>query len=370
MNSIQVIVLFIASVLLTKPLVLLAANRSKHQPLPYHLDEERNILATVLKNPASIELIADLQADHFVDPTYGRLWSIMHKYVNTSKSTHTVHVHPKFPDDDIDLHDSSPLLDIFDVPDIALASALLSYDSLNSNDLVHQAELVYNSGLSRDQYVGRLSIEQTGDPLLPLHYEVLPATKFSIFTTFMMLFIGFRVSHITANSLYEGSAATLMTLSLSVLVIGSVIWTLVDIDTLYIDVASLYVIGGLAWILAVAGSYVNHTLNTQLLGVGAAMVVVLFIGVISRFYTSIRSQTGMGGGDYKIMLITIGVPVAVTGNFVLGNQILMFSLFSGIVGWLIKRCTQPGFTKDSPYAFGPYLAGGWIIALAVWRLFS
>ena len=52
----------------------------------------------------------------------------------------------------------------------------------------------------------------------------------------------------------------------------------------------------------------------------------------------------------------------------LGQWILILSLLLGVIGWLVKRLTIAGFTRESPYAFGPYLATGWMAGVLIWAV--
>jgi prepilin signal peptidase PulO-like enzyme (type II secretory pathway) len=143
---------------------------------------------------------------------------------------------------------------------------------------------------------------------------------------------------------------------------------LVDLDTMYIDTRSFLAGAVASWALAVLAVGVDARMGDALAGIIGAGGIVVFIEVVNQFYKRVRGQHGMGMGDYMLIVATIGVPVAVTGVWQLTQGILIVSLLAGILGWIALRLTQKGFNRNTPYAFGPYLATGWMVALLLWSV--
>jgi prepilin signal peptidase PulO-like enzyme (type II secretory pathway) len=142
----------------------------------------------------------------------------------------------------------------------------------------------------------------------------------------------------------------------------SIIVSVVDLETMYIDL-KIWAIGtGVSWILAiVACLMMGFTLN---IWYGLAMVVavaVLFEGT-NFVYSVVRGHPGQGFGDTLIIVGTVGVPVAITGALIVGYYSVMGALLAALAGWAVgKVFGKTG--KDIPFAFGPWLAAGWVIAL-------
>jgi leader peptidase (prepilin peptidase)/N-methyltransferase len=95
--------------------------------------------------------------------------------------------------------------------------------------------------------------------------------------------------------------------------------------------------------------------------------MVFIFEVINLIYKRLRGSDGMGMGDTMIILGTIGVPTAISGAWQMGYRITMLSFLLGIVGWLYNK-VKNNATKEEPFAFGPYLAVGWMLAVVTWQL--
>jgi hypothetical protein len=356
------------AVTLTPLLLRIAAWRTLRQPLLCYPEHEKSILASVCANPSYAALVLDLEPEHFVDSARALLWSEIKHYcltlvTHTDNSTH-----------ELVLANKNTLSKV--EPKLLLAalsteSALVlrsEWESVDEDEFLERSKLVYASGSDRDYYGGKCTIEKTGDPSMPLAREVTGKSLMHVVLTFIMLAAGAVASISTSYHLYSGRSAFLVACGLLILLIGSVVWSIVDLNTLYVDVPSLIVLGGLSWGFTIWGSLLaDKTLNIYV-GIGASLFVGLFIFLVSLAHMRIRGKLGMGGGDYMLMLVTIGVPVAVTGIAMMANWILLASLCMGILGWVFKYMRSDDFNKNTPYAFGPYLACGWFVTLGLWRL--
>jgi len=367
---------------LTPWLVNIARTRALAQPTPAHPQAEIDVVAHVLRTPSRYVYVHQLRGAHFTDIHLGEIWDAIVAH-NDHVALPDEHTDPKQALRLLEDCEASVSLDLIEgvqrgaLSDPArerLAGLLVSSSTTDSttgstpgrDELVAQASLVYNAGVDRLDYVGNSRIELTGDTEQPLRRIVEAGGALRHMIAAIMLGIGGMLSLAVGGGRNDSAAGWLVTASLLVLTIGSVIWALVDQDTMYIDLPTFYALTGIAWLLAIAAGWLGDGLMMPVRGLLTSLGVVVFIEVVNQIFRRIRGQHGMGGGDYLLILATIGVPVAVTGDFLLGQWILILSLLAGIVGWIVTRLTKPGFSKASPYAFGPYLAGGWLLALTLW----
>jgi prepilin signal peptidase PulO-like enzyme (type II secretory pathway) len=343
--------------------------------LPAHPDAEREVISSLLAAPGLYVYIHQLRGAHFTDEGLGELWATITER-NAAVSVPDVERNKQamrvlegleeLVPADLDTHLRESDLSIAALA--SLASVQSATKHTDREKLIDQASLVYNAGEDRLEYAGNSRVELTGDLKKPLR-RVLGATTIGRkLIVAVMLAVGGAVSLAVGAGRSTDSSGWLITAALLVLTIGSVIWALVDQDTMYIDLPTFYILTAGAWLLAILAGLLGEGLSVPLRGLVVSVVVVLFIEVINQIFRRVRGQHGMGGGDYLLIVATIGVPVAVTGDWLLGQWVLILSLLAGIVGWVTARLTKPGFSKASPYAFGPYLASGWLIALALWAV--
>jgi len=354
-----------AVLLLCTPLVLaLARRRVAAQPLDTHPQAERDVLAAVLAEPGHYVYVHQLLPEHFVDETLGAAWAGVREY------NRGVPI-PDVPGDEDAAYAMLASVGVL-VPsglDAHLHAGghhgLPAPARIAREELVARASLVYNSGVDRNEYAGSARIERTGEPARPLRRVPSRTTPLRAAITALMLATGGLVAGATATRGTTTAAQAGIAAALVLLTVGSVIWTLVDLETMYVDTPTFWALGGAAWAAALAGAALDGTLRAALTGLLVVLAVVGGIEAVNQVYRRIRGRHGMGMGDYLLVLATIGVPVAVTGDMLLGQVILIVSLLAGIVGWTFTRLTRPGFTRDTPYAFGPYLASGWLLGMLV-----
>lgn len=367
---------------LCSPLVIaLARRRVVAQPLDVHLDEERRVVTHILGSPGMYVYVHQLRGGHFVDNDLGVIWS------RIAEACEGI----SLPETPADARAAYALLETFEsvVPadivervgrtlerdgDIAAGRALRELlatsdrETLTREELVADASKIYNAGVDRGEYAGSARIERTGDPLRPLRRVASRTSPLRAAISVITLAVGGYVAERVAVGEADGAARLAIAAAIVLLTIGSVIWTLVDLETMYVDTASFYALAGASWLGVFAAAFLQGTLRPALTGLLVVGGIVGFIEVVNQVYRRIRGRDGMGMGDYLLVLATIGVPVGVTGNLLLGQVILIVSLLSGVIGWVFTRLTRPGFTRETPYAFGPYLACGWLLGTLVWMV--
>lgn len=374
--------LLAAVLALCTPLVIAVARRRViAQPLDVHLAEERRVVAHVLNSPGRYVYVHQLHAEHFVDTDLGAIWS---RIAGASAGIAL----PEAPSDERAAYALLETVEAAIPHDLArrvadglehdgnvAATAVLQElltptgeETLSREDLVASASKIYNAGVDRGEYAGSARIERTGDPSRPLRRVASRTSPLRTTITFLLLAVGGYVAERIAVREAEGAARVVIAAAIALLTIGSVIWTLVDLETMYVDTASFYVLAGISWAGVFLAALLQDTLVRALTGLLVVGGIVGFIEVVNQVYRRIRGRDGMGMGDYLLVLATIGVPVGITGSLFLGQVILIVSLLAGIVGWVFTRLTRPGFTRETPYAFGPYLACGWLLGTLAWMV--
>jgi len=374
-------VLLASLLVLCTPLVLaLARRRVVAQPLEAHLTEERRIVAHVLASPGMYVYVHQLRAEHFVDTHLGTLWDLI-----TEVSSGVVI--PETPSDEdaayeilAELEGSVPVDLAAKVgerlaqnADTATAGTLRSLlddvttdTTLPRKELVSEASKVYNAGVDRAEYAGSARIERTGDPSSPLRRVASRTSPLRAAISVGILAVGGYLAERVSSQEATGAARVAIATALVLLTVGSVIWTLVDLETMYVDTKSFYALAGASWSAVLLAAVLADTLARSVTGLLVVGGIVVLIETVNQVYRRIRGRDGMGMGDYLLVLATIGVPVGITGDLLLGQIILIASLLAGITGWAFTRLTRPGFSRETPYAFGPYLASGWLLGLLVW----
>jgi hypothetical protein len=340
------------------PLTLrFARGRSLAQPLLSHPAEERRIIATIAEHPGWYVYVHQLAEEHFVDLALGQAWQAL-------KDANAGLVLPETPSDEKEAYRILEKLEHLVVA-VTMPSVGHDVEPLSSREeLLDAATKVYSAGMDRTEFAGSSRVERTGDLRRPLVRHLAPVSTARRAVTAATSLVGVVASVLAGAK--GGNAVTAV--ALAVLTFGSVVWLLVDLDTMYIDVASFWAVGGTAWALTLAAAGGDGRLGDALVGLFVSGAVVAFIELVNQFYKRVRHQHGMGTGDYLLILATIGVPVAVTGSWMLGQWILVLSLALGVAGWMVKRVTVAGFGRDTPYAFGPYLATGWMAGVLIWSL--
>lgn len=356
-------------------LIRIARTRALAQPLLAHPDAEREVISALLQTPSLYVYIHQLRGAHFTDEGLGEIWtaiSARNSIVavpdvdNNKQAMRILEGLEELVPTDLDAHLRESNLSV--QARASLSNVPTATGKSTPGRVIEQASLVFNAGEDRLEYAGNSHVELTGDPQKPLRRVLGATTMGRKLIVAVMLAVGGVVSLAVGAGRSTDASGWLITAALLVLTIGSVIWALVDQDTMYIDLPTFYIFTAGSWLLAILAGLLGEGLSVPLRGLVVSVVVVLFIEVINQIFRRVRGQDGMGGGDYLLIVATIGVPVAVTGDWVLGQWVLILSLLAGIVGWVTARLTKPGFSKASPYAFGPYLASGWLIALALWAV--
>lgn len=149
-----------------------------------------------------------------------------------------------------------------------------------------------------------------------------------------------------------------------VLLAGSVLAALVDLDTLYVDTWSLIVLAA-AIVVGLVAAYDSGDLTERLLF--TALVLVVVIGsfeLVAWIWSKVRGQMGLGGGDSIVLVPTLSVPILATGQVEAALWGLVAGLFISIVAQMALIISGRA-KRDTPFALVPYLLAGWPLGWAL-----
>lgn len=327
-------------------LVRFAALRSQQQPIAEHPAAERDVLRAVLEDPR-LSMVAwagaGLTAQDFAHPHRRAIWQVLCSQLGQGKPVTREALEPVLSKDE--------LVELDSILELDVPGAEASGEAATS---------VAWGGDDRRRYPGAVGLEQTGgDPALcwaPVRISWRRRVAAAVIGAAGVVVASWAAPQV-ASDVWAGVAfATL----LATVAVG-VVLALVDHDTLLVDMTTV-VGGGLAVWAGAAGVVVAEGRPTALLFALFAIGGWAFVFFIGNLYYRITAGIdGIGGGDIWIIAVTTGVPTVLAGTPLLA----VWSVLAAML--LALLATLPGFitgTRDrrAPFALGPYLAVGWIVA--------
>lgn len=310
-----------------------AARRAAAQPVWVDVEAEAVCVAGLRDDPGRA---GRLGPNDLTRPEYVRIWAVL---AAGGDATH------------LDPQAAAVLaaLDDAEVDDAAFAAA---------------AARVLDAAADRERFNGASRLVPTGDPDAPLR-----RTRMRLNGT--RVTIGALVGAVAGGvgaAVTDGVPALV---AVWVLSFAAVEAAFVDADTMYLDTPIWWPACALAW-GATAWALVDEG-RVGALGVGLATVAGLAVALFlaDRTYRAVRGVSGLGSGDTMILVGTAGVPGALTGSIAVGFWAFLAALVLAVAVEL-PRTIRAGSGVDAadedagrqPFALGPFLAVGWIVALA------
>lgn len=349
-----------------RPVARYAALRTTRQPLEFDIAAEQAVLGAVLDDPRQYPKVSPLTVADFARDAHARAWEAIVAHCQDVAL-------PTGQEDNLEdllatAGDAVPpglRLVVEDTIGVEAVQALIAVKAENEDALLKAGETVMNAGIERTMFMGERQIVagdvDAGEPDL-LRRFVEPTAR-RLLTTRLLLAVSLLAAIVLpAFAGYDNVLAkTLAAAGLAILAIGGVVWALVDTDTLYIDLRTFWPACAASWLLVCLAAVADHDPSRLISGVVAAGFTVAVFEGSNLLYRLVRGMHGLGGGDSLLALATVGVPAAVTGNWMMGYFIIMASLLLAVGGWMVRR-VRSGEGRQVPFAFGPYLATGWIAA--------
>jgi prepilin signal peptidase PulO-like enzyme (type II secretory pathway) len=364
LNFLTYILAFIGAAL-GFPLAWLAARRSTHQPISYDLDAESRIFRSIAADPTLYLRVLELQVDDFADPNHKKQWASLQQRFALITAPEKV-----LSELEAETWITSQLLTHSDLFSDALELPQ-SYEKAPERDslaksVVADAQLVLAASNDRNLYNGHSPIIQGGEGNPILIRQLIAPSTFRITLTIIINAGSWSITPILAQAAANSTLSQFFVIiSLCLLASSSLLWALVDIDTMYLDTPTFWPGAIIAWGLAVCAAVADYDLSRLLPGVLIALGGAMVFELANLGYRIVRGSDGMGGGDTLILLATAGVPAALFGSWSLGYYAALGSLILGVIGWIILFILGK-VTRATPYPFGPYLALGWILATLLW----
>lgn len=305
-----------------------AARRSTAQKLPYDAEAERFVLAAGQSSSDVADLLhtAGVRARHFALPQRSQAW--------------------------FDLAGGDPEPPGDRDPDAADAIGALKD---GHPELLEHAVRLVSSHDDRTLYKGAQDLEAVdGDPPLRRSSAMPSPARYGVAAAWMA--IGGAVVGAVTDS-------PLIALILLATVAYGYICAAIDHDTLYIDMPT-FVAGSIGlWAAAAIAAAVGQVpWSWVVLGAGTVAGWAVVLEATNRLYRLIRQRDGMGFGDTLIAVVTVGIPTALTGSLMVGiYSVIAAGVLAVIV--MVPIHIIKKFGRTTPFAFGPFLAVGWIPAL-------
>lgn len=340
-----------------------AARRGSLQPVSIALPEERLLLGQVLHSPQLLPAVAELLPSEFAMPSHRTLWETVRAVapvVAAADEDHWQRLSSSVPADLVArCREASP-------ESAALIERLLS-EVEPVSVTKEAATAVARHGMAvraahedRTTFNGASPIVDTSDPTAPLRRVPAPMTFRRMQTVKALLVIFCAAAPVLALA-HDGVAYWAALASLLVLALTSVAVAVVDYDTMYIDLPVFWGGAALAWAAAAAAAVLAGNPGRLLAGLVVSLPLAGVFELANLVHRLVRGSDGMGFGDTLLLIATSGVPAALTGSYELGLHSLLGGLLCGLLGWTVLFA-QGKITRRTPFAFGPYLALGWLVA--------
>lgn len=257
--------------------------------------------------------------------------------------------------------------------ELSKSGLMENYQSIINSNLVENNDLTiyedkineYASNLissfeDRTSYNGVNKIITTNEKEQPLVRE---ATRPSV----SMQVVALVVTFLGSTAILNFESNWLGRVALLILLVASLEWAIVDLMTMYLDDKAFYLGVSLGWGLTILSLWEQKRLSQIIPGVVFTLAMVVIFEGINKYFRYRRGMDGLGFGDTLIIIGTVGIPTALAGAWVLGYRIVMLSFILGIMGFFYMKIVNK-HKKTQPFAFGPYLAIGWVFGIISWVL--
>lgn len=352
------ILLAVALIVLTgltiKPLLAYAAHRTRRQPIPHAYDDEALVISSLIHSSDLYQDATTLAADDFADPDHQHAWAILASAAGPCP--HPVDSPRTEPCGCTMTPEQAQVARDTIRADLGAAYLTALPEPVDGQAFLAAGERVLSHSSDR-HLTGAATIDTSSTPPV---WVTPPLGRTRLWISTGLLGLGLLAGWSLALVAYDDPVPRVLAAGAgTLLAYGVVLWSLVDHDTLYIDMLTLAIGGAVAWVFAVGAALVDGEPGRIVAGVLAGVAVAALFEGTNLLYRILRGRHGIGGGDTRLALVTIGVPTAIVGSWNFGYGALLASLMLAAGAYpLLRRIGHQG--RSIPFAFGPYLAAGWI----------
>ena len=345
------------------PAARFASKLTAAQPIEADVDAEADMLAAVLAEPKRYRQCVEARPEDFTWEPYARLWALISATSTPCSDQAEI--------DEAEKYGVEARTITLDSDELA---AKLRAAGADTGVLAELAERSVTSGHleaggkvlaaahDRNTYVGATRITTAANPTREAPLErhlVAPSRGRQIFAA--------CVAGAGAAAAVWAAGATIAAAATLVLWVAVlVVLALVDYDTLYIDMRLYW--AGTAAVTAAAlttDGATDRLANAAIWGIGAAAAM----WIIAVGYGKLRGIAGLGSGDVFLTAPLFGIPILLGAD----PQAALWGLLAGMVISIVVvgvAVIAGRRSKDTPFAFGPYLAVGWPFGWALFELLN
>lgn len=339
-----------------------AAKRTVRQPSNVEIAAERRVLAAVLEHPEWYPAVSSLTPEMFLDPACRMGWGCIQQAVLefcgeplVAASARAIPVvGARMP---ADLRERMQLPEGVVLPDLATDA---KGRPLCLRSFLAAGQAVFDGEEGRTLYAGSstLSVGGVGEPPLVRRFAE-PSRNRRRVTTGMLATVAALAPWLAVATL--GGAWPVGVVAVWFLAVVCTVLSLVDVDTLFLDLPVFWWGAAGSAVLAAGAAAVAGSPVWALWGLGIAVVLGVAFEALNLLYRLVRGRHGIGGGDSLVLLLTAGVPVALTGLPMLGLYTVLAGMVTSLGGWGVAAL-RGKVTKNTPLPMVPFLSAGWIVA--------
>lgn len=388
-HPVAAVVAAVLAALASIPLVSFAARRTLKQPVALALESEEVLLAGVLGDLRRWPYVAQVRATDFAAAHHHDIWEALVRALGENGvvgenadaddcariGDHLAPLRGEVLDQVRHLlatASSQPTHNLARLEELVVGRALPAAATASRDALdvatVTAAEEVIACGNDRNRLSGsglvvptaNSNSTSTDDP--PLARAATPTTLLRRAVTATVCATGAALipGWLTVFPV-TGAAWVFALIALVALGAMSVAVSLVDLDTLYIDVPVWAAGTALAWAAASAAAVAAGDPGRILAGVMMVAIIGISLEGTNLLFRLVRGIDGQGFGDTLLIFATVGVPPVLAADYRVGFWSVFAGLVVGGLGWFAARLVGR-LDRNEPFAFGPWLSVGWVVA--------
>lgn len=384
-SALASLVLGVLGVLAGVALAGYAARRTVAQPLALALDDEVQVLVGVLADLRRLPYLTPLNDSDFAAGAHQRIWAALLAVADIDLSglsdapsdSECAAVGEKLAARSDEVHaelqrrlGTSPSRAV-DLGRLAHLAAVSAEALPTDAQVLEAASAVMQTGSDRARLAGPAPVVATlnpdsADPAHPplARFYVGPTRLRRVLSGAVAGAVAAILPGLAASAGLSGPAAWIAVAALCSMSAGSLVLALVDFDTMYVDLRTMVATGVVTWVLAPAAALAAGDVERVVAGVVVVAVAAVFFELMNRIHRWVRGTDGLGFGDTLILLVTAGIPSALTGDPMLALYSLIAGCATFVLAWVCGALAGK-VTRHTPMAFGPYLAASWVLGWLV-----